>query len=67
MLFRSGSAGQGQTCNAISIGIGFTGKEIKPPSVVGTAGPAKDACSTSDAGVDSSTGDDDSGADAAQE
>jgi hypothetical protein len=62
-IMSDGTAGAGQTCDAISIGIGFTGKEIKPPSVTGDPGPAKDACNSSDAGAgtDSGGGGQDSG------
>ena len=64
-----GSNGPGQDCNAISIGIGFTGKRIGDPKTVAPdPAPAPDPCTVTDAGTDASQSDDastDAGADAA--
>ena len=49
-----GTNGPGQDCNAISIGIGFTGKRIADPKTVAPDPvPGPDPCTTLDGGTDS--------------
>lgn len=64
-IMNDGTNKAGSACNAISVGIGFTGKRIGAPTTVATpVPPTPDPCTTpADAGTDSSTPVD-SGADA---
>jgi hypothetical protein len=59
-IMTDGTNAAGKSCSAISIGIGFTAKEISPPSTVADLGtPAPDKCA--DGGTppeDASTGQD---------
>lgn len=67
-IMSDGTNKAGAECNAISIGIGFTGKRIGDPKTVAPdPAPAPDPCTATDAGpdaADSSTGTDSGGTDA---
>jgi hypothetical protein len=60
-ILTDGSNAAGKDCDAISIGIGFTAKEIKIPDQVGDPATGTNKCDATDGGTDSGGGEDSGG------